>query len=152
MTAEPIIYFFGVSPDGRWAIVNTAGSGQVKTQVVAYSLDGDDAVPLCDNCGSAGGAARAHIPPFLAWSSDGQYLYLRLNPVGESIYETGNTYILRLASPGSLPRPFKNEADVASTPGVRVIPHGGIFGGPRPTLYAYTRTTTHRNIYRIPLP
>lgn len=149
---EPIIYFFSVSPDRRWAIANTAGSGDVRTRVVAYSIEGGDAKPLCENCGSAGGSARGHIPPVLAWSSDGQYLYLGLAPVGEAVYETGKTYVLRLASPNSLPRAFKDEADVASMPGVQVIQHGGIFGGPRPSLYAYTRTLTHRNIYRIPIP
>jgi hypothetical protein len=37
-------------------------------------------------------------------------------------------------------------------PGVQVIPHGGIFPGPRASLYAYTRAVIHRNIYRISLP
>jgi hypothetical protein len=26
------------------------------------------------------------------------------------------------------------------------------FGGPNPSVYAFARVTTHRNIYRVPVP
>jgi serine/threonine protein kinase len=83
---------------------------------------------------------------------EAQYVYLTLQLRTEAQYETGKTYALRLARASTLPPAFTDETDFALIPGVQVIPHGGIFPGPTPSLYAYTRTTTHRNIYRIPVP
>jgi eukaryotic-like serine/threonine-protein kinase len=153
VAAEPIGYLMNVSPDRRWAVVRTPGSGDLQSlPMVAYPIDGGDAVRLCENCGSAGagGPLRGNTPPVLSWSPDGQYLYFRLELVSE--YETGKTYVLHLTSANSLPPAFKDETDLAAMPGVQVIPHGGIFPGPRPSLYAYTRTATHRNLYRISVP
>ncbi|MBK5294491.1 MAG: hypothetical protein JJE04_22775, partial [Acidobacteriia bacterium] len=42
--------------------------------------------------------------------------------------------------------------DVARLPGVRMIPEERAFAGPNPSVYAIARVTTHRNIYRIPVP
>lgn len=153
VAAEPIGYLMNVSPDRRWAVVRTPGSGDLQSlPMVAYPIDGGEAVRLCENCGSAGagGPLRGNTPPVLSWSPDGQYLYFRLELVSE--YETGKTYVLRLASPSALPPAFQDETDVATMSGMRVIPHGGIFPGPHPALYAYTRMVTHRNLYRISLP
>jgi hypothetical protein len=47
---------------------------------------------------------------------------------------------------------FRAEADLAGIVGVHVIEHEGLAFGPRPSLYASLGFTTHRNIYRIPLP
>jgi hypothetical protein len=152
VSAEPIIYLFSVSPDRRWAIVWTPGSGDATRPLVAYPINGGDPVRLCENCSNVDGPAVGHSPPMLAWSPDGQYVYITLQPSRETPYETGKTYAVRLASTSTLPPAFKDETDVALIPGVQVIPHGGIFPGPTPSLYAYTRTTTHRNIYRIPVP
>ena len=152
VSAEPIIYLFGVSPDRRWAVVWTPGSGDGKRPTVAYPLNGGDPVRLCENCGIVDGPAGGNHPPMVAWSPDGQYVYLALQPRTEAQYETGKTYAVRLARASTLPPAFTDETDVALIPGVQVIPHGGIFPGPAPSLYAYTRTTTHRNIYRIPVP
>jgi len=109
-------------------------------------------VRLCKNCSGVNGPTVGHNPPMLAWSPDGQYLYITLQLSRDTPYETGKTYAVRLANASTLPPAFKDETDVASIPGVQVIPHGGIFPGLTPSLYAYTRSTTHRNIYRIPVP
>jgi WD40-like Beta Propeller Repeat len=154
VTAEPIIDVISVSPDRRWAIVWTRGSEDSPSRpMVAYPLDDGDPVRLCEKCANSNGPARGQTPPVVAWSPDGHYLYLSFGIWdGETAYETGKTFVLPLARPNTLPPAFKGEMDVASMSGVQVIPHGGIFPGPRPSLYAYTRATTHRNIYRIPVP
>ena len=156
VTAEPVITVMSVSPDRRWAVVWTPGSADVPSRpLVAYPLAGGDAVRLCDDCAEVNVFTRGNQPPMLTWSPDGQYLYITFQTLKvpiDSQYETGKTYAMRLARASTLPPAFNHEADVASIPGVQVIPHGGIFPGPRPSLYAFTRTTTHRNIYRIPTP
>jgi dipeptidyl aminopeptidase/acylaminoacyl peptidase len=153
VTVEPIIWIMSVSPDRRWTVVWTQGSGDAPSRpLVAYPLDGGDAVRLCENCSYVSGPTVGHSPAVLAWSADGEYVYIALQASNEMQYETGKTYAVRLARASSLPPAFNDEADIASIPGVQVIPHGGIFPGPAPSLYAYTRTTTHRNIYRIPVP
>ena len=155
VTADPVIWVMSVSPGGRWAVVWTQGSADAPSRpLVAYPLGGGDGVRLCDNCAGVNGPTRGNQPPMLTWSPDGHYLYITLQtltPIDRQ-YETGRTYAVRLARASALPPAFTDETDVASIPGVLVIPHGGIFPGPTPSLYAYTRTTTHRNIYRIPVP
>jgi serine/threonine protein kinase/dipeptidyl aminopeptidase/acylaminoacyl peptidase len=152
VSAEPIIYLFSVSPDRQWAIAWTPGVGEAKRPLVAYPINGGDPVRICDNCSAVDGPTVGHNPPMLAWSPDGQYAYIRLELSGDAPYETGKTYAIRLAGASVLPPAFEDATAVASIPGVQVIPHAGIFPGTTPSLYSYTRTTTHRNIYRIPMP
>ena len=148
----PIVALKGVSQDRRWAVVWAVADES--RQLVGYPLDGGQPVLICDHCADSDGgpAARGRTPQALSWSPGGEFLYLRLQPPREPLYESGKTYVLRLSEPGSLPAGFKSESHVASMPGVTVIPHGGLFPGPRASLFAYTRTATHRNIYRISIP
>ena len=37
-------------------------------------------------------------------------------------------------------------------PGARVLERGNLVPGPDLSTYAYTKTTVHRNLFRIPLP
>jgi hypothetical protein len=152
VSAEPIIYLFSVSPDRQWAIAWVPGFGEAKNPLVAYPINGGEPVRLCDSCSVVDGPTVGHNPPMIAWSPDGQYVYITLDLSRDMPYETGKTYAIRLAGASWLPQAFKDAADLASIPGVLVIPHGGIFPGPTPALYSYTRTTTHRNIYQIPVP
>jgi hypothetical protein len=151
VTANRIVTLASVSPDRRWALAWP--SGDDLRRLVAYPLDGGDAVPVCEACSDGdGGPARGHTPPVLKWSPNGEYLYLRFRWPQETLDEIGKTYVLHLTSPNSLPPPFKSEPDVAAVPGIQVIARGAIFPGPHPSLYAYTRTATHRNLYRISVP
>jgi serine/threonine protein kinase len=152
VTTEPIIWIMSVSPDQRWAVVWTAGSRGAMRPMDAYPINGGHPVRLCDNCSRVDGPRVGHSPPMLAWSPDGQYVYMALQPSGDTQSQTGKTYAVRLAGTSALPPPFEDESDMAAVPSVQLIPQAGIFPGPTPSLYAYTRTTTHRNIYRIPTP
>ena len=42
--------------------------------------------------------------------------------------------------------------DAANLPGAKTFAEPRAFGGADPSVYAYPRVTTHRNIYRIPVP
>jgi hypothetical protein len=39
----------------------------------------------------------------------------------------------------------------ATLPGVQVIDHGNISPGVDPSIYAYTKMTAQRNLYRVPI-
>ena len=150
VAAEPIITLRSVSPNRRWAVVSP---GSDLRRLVAYSLVDSESVTICENCGDGeGGPVRGRTPPPLSWSPDGQSVYLRLDLPQEPLYESGKTYVMRLPDAGDLPPRFSSETELASMPGVQVLPYGGLFPGPGPSLYAYTRGAIHRNIYRISLP
>jgi hypothetical protein len=68
---------------------------------------------------------------------------------------TGNTYVLPLPPGRVLPEipagGFRSEAEIASLPGVRVIDNLDVSPGPTPDVYAFSRETVQRNLFRIPL-
>jgi hypothetical protein len=106
--------------------------------VVAFSLDGGNLVQLCYSLCTAN------------WSSSGLFIYLQVPPSGDL-----NTYMLPLrpgrslptSSPGELGRP----EFLKSYQGNLAIP-GTVDSAINPSLYSYTKGSTRRNIYRIPLP
>jgi serine/threonine protein kinase/sugar lactone lactonase YvrE len=127
-----------VSPDGRWVIASMPGSDEDHTaSIKALALDGSAAVPLSNGyCG-------------IAWDLTGKYAYI------------------------SYPAPLKDSYSIPLLPGTGLpkVPPTGIsrvedFTNPKtnlavpwyvesavsPTVYAYTRTNTRRNLYRIQLP
>jgi hypothetical protein len=46
---------------------------------------------------------------------------------------------------------IRGQADARTFPGSRVIEAWHIAPGPDPSIYAYVKTTVHRNLFRIPL-
>lgn len=68
----------------------------------------------------------------------------------------GQTYVLPLVRGSYLsrvpPGGFQTEAELASVPNVVILPHSDLAPGPSPAVYAFSRTTITRNLYRIPLP
>ncbi len=49
------------------------------------------------------------------------------------------------------PRGCQSEADIARIPGVQVIEAADVAPGPRRNVYAFSRETAQRNLYRIPI-
>jgi hypothetical protein len=85
----------------------------------------------------------------LSWSPDQKFLYMNVS-------WTRQTYAVPL-SPGqilpSLPKEgLARLSDAANLPGAKAFPAQRAFGGADPSVYAFPRVTTHRNIYRIPVP
>jgi len=50
------------------------------------------------------------------------------------------------------PNGFASAAAIAAVPGARVIDVTDPAPGPTPDVYAFSRDTVQRNLYRIPLP
>jgi hypothetical protein len=46
---------------------------------------------------------------------------------------------------------FRSETELRALPGVRVVDSNDVTPGPTADVYAYSRETVQRNLYRIPL-
>jgi Tol biopolymer transport system component len=136
---DPILDLFAVSPDGRWVVASTKSQDEEHTAAIfAYSLDGAPAVRLCNSLCTVG------------WDVQGRFFGLQFDNSGDP-----NTYALPVPAARGLPnlRPsgVTDGKDLKADKKILVIPHR-IESAFSPALYSFTRQTTRRNIYRIPLP
>jgi serine/threonine protein kinase len=143
---DTVIFLFSVSPDGNWMVVDNI------RKLIAYPLSGGTPVMMCF-CAETGGDKRGHSPPQASWSPDGRFLYLR----GDVARTDRNKILAIPLKAGELipplpPAGIARPDDVLKIPGVEVINQSEGFPGPRPSLYAFTRTATLRNLYQIRLP
>ena len=132
------------SPDGEWVSSPANLSGGAVTTL--FSSRGRPSVPV----GPGVSVSR------LRWSPDGQKAYLGIQIGEASAFGTGRTYILPLAKGSMLPQipsgGFRSEAELAAVPGAEVLPYGDLALAPTAGVYAYSRDSVTRNLYRIPLP
>jgi Tol biopolymer transport system component/tRNA A-37 threonylcarbamoyl transferase component Bud32 len=140
---DAVVFLYDVSPDGKWLAAWTG------TSVVVYPAGGGSPTVVCTSCGSAGGENRAVTPPLVSWSRDGNFLY--------AYGRTGSRVYALPLRPGQILPPLPASGlgsldDAAALPGARLIPQPRAFMGANPAVYAFPRVTTHRNIYRIPVP
>ena len=125
-----------VSPDGQWIVSWVPiASGDATAIVKAYPKNGGNPFPICPSC-------------FLKWSRDQKLLYL-------SFLAAEKTFVITLPSGQALPRlpesGIRNEADVRNLSVIRVIDLPMVFPGPG-SVYAFSRSSVQRNLYRITLP
>jgi len=136
-----VIIVPAVSPDGQW-VTATIGSRQ-SNQLTAYSTSGAVPVPIFSG------------PSRFRWSRDGKRAYLSIPAADSTAFAYGRTYVLPLPAGSMLPRVpaggFRSEAEIAALPGVEVLPYGDLAPGSSPAVYAFSRVTVTRNLYRIPL-
>lgn len=147
---DPIIFLQAVSPDGKWVVAFAALPGEeAAAAIMAYPAGGGPALQLCDRCQ-------------VQWAPDGKFLYLSLQTWDANGTEQRKenkphkTYALPLSDSNAFGRlaahGFNSEAQLAAVPGVRVIDQAFLLPGPEPSVYAFSRETVHRNLYRIPVP
>jgi Tol biopolymer transport system component len=146
---DPVIFLMGVSPDAKWLAAFVELPGAAEAAVVAYPMAGGAPVTLCERCQAQ-------------WARDGKFLYVAFpffsgNGVDPREQEkTHKTYALPLTDSHAFARlaarRFDSEAQLALAPGVRVIDQPLALPGPDPSVYAFSKQTVHRNLYRIPLP
>ena len=131
----------GLSPDGQW-VVGDEGT----TVTSAYPMGGGDPIRIL------GGMCT------LRWQSDGKILYFSIFTGMQSAGAYGRTYAIPLPSGKMLPNipkgGFRSEDEIASLPGARLIDGAppDFAPGPTPDIYAFSRLSVQRNLYRIPLP
>ncbi len=139
---DPVQDLVSVSPDGQWLMASVTISGEERyIAIMAYPAHGGPPRPICEVC-------------YVRWAPDGKFLYLWFHGWGGA--QVTRTFAIPVPAgkplPSLPPSGLKSEAEAAALPGVRVIPQGRISPGPDPSVYAFTATTMHRNLYRIPAP
>jgi Tol biopolymer transport system component/predicted Ser/Thr protein kinase len=137
------VFLYDISSDGRWL------AAWVGSDVNVYPSEGGPATRVCSGCASAGAEDRGVTPPLIGWSRDGKLLYL----FSERIL---NTYSIPLRPGDILPRLPAGGLDLSdvekSLPEARMIAQSRAFMSADPSVFAYPIVSTHRNIYRIPVP
>jgi len=148
--AEPIIYLMAVSPDGQWLVAWIAYGGDGSTQaLVAYATHGGEKKLICSACAISG--PRNPGAPVVGWTRDQQFMFFK-SVLGGMEHKT---FVMPLRSGVALPAlpraGFQSQRDVLAVPGVREIAEDDVFPGPSSSVYAFTKKTTRRNLYRIPI-
>ena len=134
---SPVVDVFGVYPDRKWLLLGMPPLG-----AVLFPITGG--APL---------VTHLHPPLLLKWSGDGKYLF-----VSGANDSSKMSYFLPLSPGEILPRDmvgaskFLSEEELAQRQGVRTIPIPDVVPGPTADIYAFTRETVQRNVYRIPIP
>ena len=135
---ERILDIAAVSPDGRWIIAGTPNIDEEHTaSMKAFPVDGGPPVTMClEYC-------------VVNWDTTGRYAYFSFLRAGSDSYALPVMRDLGLPkacrSEGVRKQDLKNgKADIVIT--------GAVQSAVSPSVYAYTRETTRRNLYRIQLP
>jgi hypothetical protein len=125
-----------VSPDGRFVLGWTALFGSESSAAQLFPLNGGAPLP---------------VAAFISWSRSpsGGVVSFSTGTIAD-----GRSYVVPLRPGETLPpmpaAGLRSEEDVARLPGAQRV-EAVIVPGPSPDVYAFHRTTTQRNLYRIPL-
>jgi eukaryotic-like serine/threonine-protein kinase len=136
---EPILDFFALSPDGKWALggQNYAKDEEHPVRLLAFATDGSTSVPLCRNICTGG------------WDLSGAHLFLSF------LDQESKTYFMPMGKHGEMPKfPDGGAAkgtELATIPGVKLAPVW-VESAVSPDVYSFTQSNNRRNLYRIPLP
>lgn len=151
VVTDPIIYLIAVSPDGQWLVAWVAYGGDESTQaLVAYPTRGGPKKLVCDACAISG----PYNPggPLVSWTRDQKSMFFKSIMGGMD----HNTFVMPLRSGEALPAlprsGFQSHRDVLAVPGAWEIAEQDVFPGSSSSVYAFTRKTTRRNLYSIPVP
>ncbi len=141
---EQVPEIYAVSPDGQWVSGLRPASGrEAGGLIVAYPTNGGAPIAI------------SVAPCRFKWSPDGKYVYLSKSRGLMSGGAVGRTYVLptRLATmfPELPAGGFRSEAELAAARGARVIEAADVDPSATPGIYVFSRETTQRNLYRIPL-
>jgi Tol biopolymer transport system component len=137
---------FNVSSDGKWVLVSEYSTDETANAVLLYPVTGGSPIAICGPC-SRGSSVDHPGPSILSWSPDGKFLYFNFHRSIYAIPLQPDQMLPPLPASG-----IRTEQDVAALPGARLIPQPEAFAGPNPSIYAFTRVATQRNIYRVPVP
>jgi Tol biopolymer transport system component len=144
----PVISTGAIAPDGRSVVVYArhARAGEEPTgAAVILPLAGGAPIRL------SGGGEEASA----RWSARHEFLYLPGSSTMSGATDQG-TLVVPLSANQLFPKipegGFAADSDLARLPGARLIDASEIAPGPSPDVYAFSRRTVQRNLYRIPVP
>jgi hypothetical protein len=141
ISPERILDSYYVSPDGRWVAAETPGSGDEEQinlgTTKAFAVDGTATVSVCVGyC-------------MFSWDRSGGFVYLSYPEKGETSYPLP---VMRDSELSKLPSVVAARIeDVGNLKKITAIPWQ-VESAVNPSIYAYTRQNTRRNLYRIQLP
>ena len=141
--ARPVVFLLTVSPDEAWLVARVEAAPGVDSsqETVAFpTTPGGAPLRLC------GTACEVD------WTPNGQSLVVRLGNTGSLL---ARTFVIALRPGEMMPRlpshGIRSEADLAGLHVLQVAV-GSVYPSDVAPLVAFVRSTTERNIYRIPLP
>ena len=141
--ANPVLDFFSVAPDGEWFVAGAPlPNEEITAALWAYPVHGGAPVRICAGVCSG------------RWDRAGKLFYVALIEMGS---RSGRARTLVLPVPHGKDLPplppsgINSPEDVKGLPGVKVIDEV-ISPGATTSVYVFTRTSVHRNLYSIPLP
>jgi dipeptidyl aminopeptidase/acylaminoacyl peptidase len=140
--ATPFLVSQSVSPDGRWVPSQDSSAWGA---LVLYPARNGAPKRVCEGCSMPQGTDPA--PPSMKWTPDGRFVYVKFGT---------STYAIPLR-PGQVLPPipasgFASREAVAAVPGAQLISATDVYPGPNPSIYAFVKVSTQRNIYRVPVP
>jgi hypothetical protein len=135
---EPRAEFSGISPHGNWWL-----SGYGPATITARPTTGGSPIRICSSCE-------------VGWVPGGKFLCIRFRKPGE--ITGGKTIVIALPDGKELPMlPPAGLGSAEDVKGLNVVAEIDMTGksifapSPDPSVYAYSRTTVQRNLFRIPL-
>ncbi len=136
--SEPIDYAFGMSPDERYVVVyRTLNREDNWADAVAVPVAGGPWIRLCSGWCEA------------EWARDGKVMYFHKDSF------TGNalTYVVPIPHGSDLPKLPRSgfQSDKELRAAATQVLEGNTAPGPDSSRYAFSKGTSHRNLYRIPL-
>ena len=135
---RPITTVMACSPDGRWLVAMApARDGGPVIDTIAIPADGTKPRVI--------GRGRHSV----AWSRDGRFIY-----IGFAGKRAGQTLVFSGSQQGLPDLPeggIRSDEQASVIRGARLINASEISPGPDPSTFAYVKTTTQRNLFRIPL-
>jgi eukaryotic-like serine/threonine-protein kinase len=138
LTPERVLDAVTVSPDGHWIVAASPNPDQEHPVAIrALAVDGSETVTLClDYC-------------VFHWDTAGKFVYVYISQLHESSYALPVLHDSGLpkVSPGDIAR-IEHEANAKTITAIPQVVQSAV----SPSLYAYSRQTTRRNLYRIQLP
>lgn len=146
--SQPVRFLVNVSPDEQWAIVwNRLPSRPEVTGMIALPLEGGAPIELC----ACGAGPKWRESPLASWTRDGKYILIGV-PDRDPV-----TTIALPTNPGSmLPAIPQSQtltaSDLARIPGAIQINESSVAPGMNKDAFAFTRVSTHQNLFRIALP
>ena len=146
ISSRRVFDIMAVSPDGRWVVGGSpvpseevkASASTASVRTTAFPVDGGEAIPLCQ------------VYCLLTWNPGGTLLYIYF----PSLHDEGSYALPVLRGTGLPDLPPSGIAhieDLKAAKPAAVIPQF-VNSAISPSVYAYTRRNTRRNLYRIPLP
>ena len=144
LATQEISEILSISPDAQWIVTNGLPTGGGTTwSTLILPMSGGPSIDILNAFCKA------------QWQPDGRFVYLSVYTGMQSAGAYGRTYVLPVPHGKMLPDipagGFPSEAAIAALPGVRVIDSADIAPGASPDVYAFSRQTIHRNLYRVPL-